>query len=196
MGHASFASFAIDAGTGDGGLLDVLAPVFERVVAIDRSAAQIARARERVGLRGYDNVTFVLGELDEGEVVRAAGEGADAVFAVRVLHHAPRPAAVMEKLADLCRVGGAVVVLDYAAHDDESMRDQADLWLGFEPAELSRFARGAGLQKAAVTRIPEGMSGRGPDAHLSWQVMAAWKLEARDKTKRVISNGGKAKHHG
>jgi ArsR family transcriptional regulator len=102
----------------------------------------------------------------------------------------------MEKLADLCRVGGAVVVLDYAAHEDESMRDQADLWLGFEPAELSRFARGAGLSKAEITRIPDGMSGRGPDAHLAWQVMAAWKLEAKDKTKRVTSNGGKAKHHG
>ena len=195
IGHAQFASFAIDAGTGDGGLLDVLCPVFERVLAIDRSAPQLARARERVTLRGYDNAVFVLGELDEEDVVTAAGEGADAVFAVRVLHHAPRPAAVMEKLADLCRVGGAVVVLDYAAHDDESMRDQADLWLGFEPAELSRFARAAGLQKAEVTRIPEGMSGRGPDAHLAWQVMAAWKVDAKDKTKRVISNGGKAKHH-
>jgi DNA-binding transcriptional ArsR family regulator len=196
MGHASFASFAIDAGTGDGGLLDVLAPVFERVVAIDRSAPQIARARERATLRGYDNVDFVLGDLDDVGVVKAAGEGADAVFAVRVLHHAPRPAAVMEKLADLCRVGGAVVVLDYAAHEDESMRDQADLWLGFEPFELSRFARSAGLSKAEITRIPDGMSGRGPDAHLAWQVMAAWKLETKDKTKRVTSNGGKAKHHG
>jgi ArsR family transcriptional regulator len=129
-------------------------------------------------------------------VVKAAGGGADAVFAVRVLHHAPRPAAVMEKLADLCRVGGAVVVLDYAAHEDESMRDQADLWLGFEPAELSRFARGAGLSKAEITRIPDGMSGRGPDAHLAWQIMAAWKLEAKDKTKRVTSNGGRVKHYG
>lgn len=199
MGHGSFASFAIDAGTGDGGLLDVLAPVFERVVAIDRSAQQIARARERVELRGYDNVTFVLGELDEADVVQAAGKGADAVFAIRLLHHAPRPAAVMGKLADLCRVGGAVVVVDYAAHDDESMRDQADLWLGFEPAELTRFARAAGLHKAEVTTIPEGMGGRGPDGHLSWQFMAAWKLESKDGTKtsqRVTSNGGKAKHHG
>ena len=35
---------------------------------------------------------------------------------------------------------GAVLVVDYARHDDESMRDEADLWLGFEPAELKRFA--------------------------------------------------------
>ncbi len=199
IGHVSLASFAIDAGTGDGGLLDVLAPVFERVVAIDRSGPQIARARERVELRGYDNVTFVLGELDEAEVVSAAGEGADAVFAVRLLHHAPRPAVVMAKLADLCRVGGAVVVLDYAAHDDESMREQADLWLGFEPSELSRFARAAGLEKAEVTALPEGLGGRGRDGHLSWQLMTAWKVEAKNGTKlsqRVISNGRKAKHHG
>ena len=36
------------AGTGDGALLDVLAPAFDRVVALDRSAAQLARAERRV----------------------------------------------------------------------------------------------------------------------------------------------------
>src|SRR6478609_3023996 len=47
---------AVDAGTGDGALLDVLAPAFDRVVALDRSAAQLARAERRVQARGYDNV--------------------------------------------------------------------------------------------------------------------------------------------
>ncbi len=41
-------ALALDAGTGDGRLLEVLGPVYERVVAVDRSDAQLARARERV----------------------------------------------------------------------------------------------------------------------------------------------------
>ena len=85
---------AIDAGTGDGGLLEVLAPVYERVVAVDRSEAQLARARASAsGARGSTTSIFALGELD-GPEVKAAGarEGADAVFAARLLHHAPQAA--------------------------------------------------------------------------------------------------------
>src|SRR6202000_1791238 len=105
---------ALDVGTGDGRLLEVLAPVFERVVAVDRAEAQLARARERVAARGFANVTLVRGELDAKELRRAVGSGADAVFASRVLHHAPQPAKVVAQLAALCAPGGALVVIDYA----------------------------------------------------------------------------------
>src|SRR6185369_9848777 len=39
---------AVDVGTGDGALLEVLAPLFERVVAIDRSDEQLKLAADRV----------------------------------------------------------------------------------------------------------------------------------------------------
>jgi DNA-binding transcriptional ArsR family regulator len=166
---------AVDAGTGDGRLLEVLAPLYERVVGIDRSEPQLALARERLVARGYDNVTLLLDELDSKEVRKAVGGGADAVFASRVLHHAPQPAKVVAQLASLCGSGGALVVLDYARHEDESMREQADAWLGFEPAELRRFARSAGLDDVHVTKIAPPLCGDGPDKHLPWQVMVAKK---------------------
>jgi DNA-binding transcriptional ArsR family regulator/protein-L-isoaspartate O-methyltransferase len=166
-------ALAVDAGTGDGRLLEVLAPVYERVVAVDRSDAQLALARERVAARGFANVTLLGAELDAKELRRAVGPGADAVVASRVLHHAPRPAKAVGELASLCAPGGALVVIDYARHDDESMREQADAWLGFEPAELRRFARAAGLEDIHVTRLPAQLCGDGPDRHLPWQVMVA-----------------------
>jgi ArsR family transcriptional regulator len=95
------------------------------------------------------------------------------VFASRLLHHAPSPEKVVEKLAALCRPGGALLVVDYARHEDESMRAQADLWLGFEEAELKRFARKAGLEEPKVTRIPAPRTG--PDHHLIWQLLVARK---------------------
>ncbi len=174
-------TLALDAGTGDGSLLEVLAPIYEHVVAIDRSDARLAHARERASARGFSNVTFVEGELDGRELRRAVtqgsknGAGADAVFASRVLHHAPQPERVVVQLASLCAPGGALVVLDYAPHDDESMREQADAWLGFEPAELRRFARAASLLDARVTSIPAPFCGVGPDKDLPWQVMVARK---------------------
>jgi DNA-binding transcriptional ArsR family regulator/precorrin-6B methylase 2 len=166
-------SLAVDAGTGDGRLLEVLAPIYERVIAIDRSDAQVALAGERAAARGFTNVTLLRAELDAKELRRAVAPGADAVFASRVLHHASQPAKVVAQLAALCAPGGSLVLIDYARHDDEAMREQADAWLGFEPAGLRRFARAAGLDDVHVTKIPAPLCGDGPDKHLPWQVMTA-----------------------
>ncbi|HTJ81414.1 MAG TPA: metalloregulator ArsR/SmtB family transcription factor [Polyangiaceae bacterium] len=180
VGHA----LAVDAGTGDGALLEVLAPVFDRVVALDRSDARLASAAARARARGLDNVRFVQGELDGPEVKDAVSatrhEGADLVFASRVLHHAPKPAAAVRALGQLLRKpkgdrpGGALVIVDYAPHDDLAMKEaQADLWLGFEPKELLSFAKSAGLSGAAVRPLPAAFSGDGPDKALTWQALTA-----------------------
>ncbi|MBX3228089.1 MAG: metalloregulator ArsR/SmtB family transcription factor [Labilithrix sp.] len=162
---------AVDAGTGDGALLDVLAPAFEKVIAVDRSELQLERARARVAARGFVNVRLLKSELGAAELLEHVGDGADVVFASRFLHHAPRPVDLVTQLARLARPGAAVVVIDYARHDDESMRDEADLWLGFEPDELRRFAREAGLCDIDVIRLPAAWCGKGKDAHLPWQVL-------------------------
>ena len=171
-------ALAVDAGTGDGALLDVLAPAFDRVVAIDRSPARLALAEKRVAARGYRNVSLVAGELDDKNVTSRFAGKADVVFAARILHHAPKPREMMQKLARLCRapeggLGGALLVLDYAAHDDESMRAQADVWLGFEGQELLGFAKAAGLVGAKITPIGAPFRGRGKDSHLPWQILVA-----------------------
>lgn len=167
---------AVDAGTGDGSLLDLLAPIFDRVVAIDRAEPQLERARRRVAARGYDHVELLAGELeDAGLRAHVAGlGGADAVFAARVLHHVPKPVRALEALAAFARPGGAVAVIDYVSHADERLREQqADLWLGFSPRELTELASRAGLTSAEVRRIPSARCGDGPDGHLDWQVLVA-----------------------
>ena len=167
---------AVDVGTGEGSLLDVLAPIFEQVVAIDRSQTQLERATARMAHRGYQNVRLLQADYDD-ETFQAEVQGlggADAVFVSRVLHHAPRPAAALATLAELARPGGAIVVVDYAAHQDERMREhQADLWLGFDPDEIRDFAAQAGLSDAACHPIPANRCGAGPDGHLNWQVLVA-----------------------
>lgn len=171
-------ALAVDAGTGEGKLLDVLAPVFKHVVGVEREEAQLARANERVAKRHYANVDLIRGDIDDAEVralVKKHG-GANVVFASRVLHHAARPAHAMKALADLLREGGSVVVIDYAPHEDEALRaEQADVWLGFSKEDLLGWAKRAGLSGAEVHPIPTTMNGAGPDKHLSWQVLVAKK---------------------
>ncbi|MFO0761845.1 MAG: methyltransferase domain-containing protein [Byssovorax sp.] len=186
---------AVDVGTGDGALLEVLAPVFDRVVAIDRADAQLALASERVKRRDLGNVTLVRGEIEGPEVVSAihaalgsdglSAAGADVVFASRVLHHAPVPARAIKALASLARPatdaerGGAVCVLDYEAHDDQSLRkEQADLWLGFDPEELKRMLKEAGLTGITWRRLPPSWQGDGPDRFLAWQLLVGFRDKA------------------
>jgi ArsR family transcriptional regulator len=165
---------AIDAGTGDGALLDVLAPVFARVIGFDRSQAQLERARRRVRSRGFDNVELLRGDLESAEVRRAAGEGADAVFASRMLHHAPVPRATLAALGALVRPGGRLIVLDYQRHEDEALREeQADVWLGFEPEELAEHARAVGLLPIGSEPLPAGFVKNAIDGHLGWLLFVA-----------------------
>jgi ArsR family transcriptional regulator len=169
-------ALAVDMGTGEGRLLDMLAPLFDRVLAVDREPAQLARARKRATQRGYENIELLQGDLDAVSVINRVRELglADAVFASRMLHHAPRPAHAVAQLGGLVREGGTVVILDYLPHDDEHMRDaQADLWLGFAPDELRRYAAGAGLVDVRTRQVPAPFRGSGPDRHLGWQVFSA-----------------------
>ena len=178
-------SLAVDVGTGDGTLVELLAPLFDRVLAVDRSEAQLEAARQRLSRRHYDNVELVRAEYDAADVAARVSEmgGADAVFAVRLLHHAPRPQQAVSQLASLARPGGQVIIIDYRTHEDERMRaDRADLWLGFERAELFGFARGAGLIDPEVFAIPASRYGPGPDAHLKWQVLAARRKDNQETT--------------
>lgn len=171
---------AIEVGTGDGRSLEVLAPLFERVVAINREPAQLQRAAARLASRGHHQVELVHADLSDAERLRALpviGQ-ADVVFASRVVHHAPRPSDAFRALCALARPGGTVLVLDYAAHEDESMREeQADLWLGFSAAELCSYATDAGLRDAAVHVLPKEFHPGGPDAHLTWHVLVAQRPE-------------------
>jgi DNA-binding transcriptional ArsR family regulator len=173
---------AVDVGCGDGSLIEVLAPVFHKVVALDRSDAQLELTGERVRVRQFDNVQLVRGEVDGPELRKALGTraGADAVFASRVLHHAPLPGKALRDLTLLARppkntgdTGGAVFVLDYQVHEDQALREQeADLWLGFEPEELRRLGHEAGLEDIHVRSLPAPWRGEGPDRHLVWQLMS------------------------
>jgi 2-polyprenyl-3-methyl-5-hydroxy-6-metoxy-1,4-benzoquinol methylase len=157
---------AVDVGTGDGSLLELLAPMFQRVVGIDRSEAQLALARKRMA--SASNVE--LSSADVSELPHLHGR-ADVVVASRFLHHAAKPLQTLTDLGALLAPDGRLVIIDYARHEDESMRERADLWLGFDERELLTLAQRAGFAQATVSpiRSPEASY----DSHLAWQALIA-----------------------
>lgn len=152
-------ALAVDVGAGEGALLPLLSPLYDRVVAIDRSAARLARCAERVGALGLPNVRLREGAVEDSgiveEITRAGG--ADLVVVSRVLHHVARPQELLVAAARLARPGGHVVVVDHVPHDDESLREKGHVWLGFEPAKLRGWLEGAGLEPlpSVPLRAPE-----------------------------------------
>ena len=153
-------ALAVDVGAGEGTLLPLLSPVFERVIAIDRSAARLARCAQRVAALRLPNVRLREGTVEDPALVQeiARAGGADLAVLARVLCHAGRPQELVTAAARVLRAGGHVAACEYLPHQDERLRAEGHVWLGFEPARLRSFFENAGLRVVYATRL-SGSSG-------------------------------------
>ncbi|CAN5697149.1 metalloregulator ArsR/SmtB family transcription factor [soil metagenome] len=148
-------ALAIDVGTGEGTLLPLLSPLYARVVAVDRSPARLARCASKIAAWGLPNIRLREGDVDDPSLAEDIGPrgGADLVVMARVLHHAARPQDAIASAARLLRAGGHLVIVEYLPHDDEAMREQGDVWLGFEPAKLRGWLDAAAFEVIAINPL-------------------------------------------
>ncbi len=139
------ASLALELGPGEGWLLSTLAARCRRVIAIDNSPAMLEQARSHCAEYRLDHVELILG--DNG-AARALTQDADLAVINMVLHHTASPAEVLHDMAATLRPGGLLLLTDQCTHDQTWARDACgDLWLGFAPEDLTRWARDAGLDE-------------------------------------------------
>ena len=165
---------ALDAGTGDGALLDLLAPTFRKVFAADRSASRLELAKERVARRGYDNVTFICADIEADTIRQTVQPRVDAIFASRMLHHASSPRVTIAALSSLIAPDGQLCIIEYCSHEDEALRDQrADVWMGFTREQLASITCELGLKEFQFRIVPAGYVQSGFDAHIPWFVTTA-----------------------
>jgi ubiquinone/menaquinone biosynthesis C-methylase UbiE/DNA-binding MarR family transcriptional regulator len=144
---------ALEVGPGDGAFLLELAPQFRRVVALDNAALMLAQARERSLSAGVDNIEFIHGDTGSGQL---DGLSADCVVINMVLHHTPAPGRILADVASRLAPDGVVLVTDLCSHDQGWARENCgDLWLGFDPQELGRWAQEAGLADSASVYLAQ-----------------------------------------
>jgi ubiquinone/menaquinone biosynthesis C-methylase UbiE len=144
---------ALEIGPGDGSFLLELAPQFEQVVALDIEQAMLEQARARAAKAELKNISFVHGDTSSDQL---NGLRADCVVISMVLHHTPEPGAILRDAAGLLAPGGVVLVTDLCQHDQGWARENCgDLWLGFDPAELTAWAGDAGLQDIASAYLAQ-----------------------------------------
>lgn len=151
-------ALAVDVGTGDGELLPLLSPLYERVIGLDRSAARLARCTVRTAALGLANVRLLAGALDDAHVVLELDSrgGADLVVVARVLRWAARPQDIVAAAARLARPGGHIAVIDAGPSDDEKRREPGQVWLGFSDATLATFFTEARLDVLALHPLSLG----------------------------------------
>ena len=71
-----------------------------------------------------------------------------------VLHYADRPAEAIAEAARVVRDGGQVMVVDFAPHDKQELRqNHAHVWLGFETSQIEGWLRSAGLEVQEPSEI-------------------------------------------
>ena len=134
---------SLEVGPGEGAFLPVLSELSEHVVALDNSRDMLAKATRTCIDQRLNNVDLIEGVTD---TLLARGDGFDLVVANMVLHHVPSPADIFLDAAALMNNGGCLVISELCSHDqDWAKANCGDLWLGFEPEELTAWAAEAGL---------------------------------------------------
>ena len=142
----------LDIGTGTGRMLEVLAPRVEQALGIDQSREMLSIARVNLERTGLDNVLVRLGDMYQLALPDASF---DAVVIHQVLHYADRPAAVIGEAGRVLRPNGILVLVDFAPHGLEFLRDEhAHHRLGFADAEVAEWCRSAGLDPVRPRRLP------------------------------------------
>lgn len=144
---------AIEIGPGEGAFLCELAPRYKNVIALDNTETMLNKARENGTKHKLNNIEFVLGESDSKDLPLAL---ADCVISNMVLHHIANPAQIFSDAARLLKPGGIFCVTDLCCHDQNWAREACgDLWLGFEPDDLSRWANSYQLQDGPAVYLAQ-----------------------------------------
>ena len=142
----------LDIGTGTGRMLEILGPRVIHALGIDQSREMLAVARVNLERTGLANSTVRLGDMYQ---LPLADASFDAVVIHQVLHYADRPAAAIAEAARVLRPNGVLVVVDFAPHALEYLRDEhAHRRLGFADPDVDEWCRAAGLDPNPARRLP------------------------------------------
>ncbi len=145
----------LDAGTGTGRMLELLAPDISRGVGVDSSPDMLAIARDRLERADVHHCQVRLADVyrlpfQNGDT----GTGFDAVLFHQVLHYLEDPQSAIAEAARVLKPGGRILIADFAPHALEFLRTELQhRRLGFADREVQGWFQAAGLKSLASEAI-------------------------------------------
>ena len=141
----------LDIGTGTGRILQLFASRIGFGLGVDLSREMLAVARANLDRTSLRNCQVRHGDMYH---LPLPDSGFDAATLHNVLRFADHPAAALAEAARVLRPGGRLVVVDFAPHRLEFLREQhAHRRLGFADAEIKEWFAAAGLDFEPPLRI-------------------------------------------
>ncbi len=137
----------LDAGTGTGRMLELIAPHAGRAIGIDVSPDMLAIARDRLLRGNIQNAQVRLGDAYRLPFPNgSAASGFDVVLFHQVLHYLDDPQHAVAEAARVMTPGGKILIADFTPHKEEFLREEfAHRRLGFSDREVEGWFAAAGL---------------------------------------------------
>jgi ubiquinone/menaquinone biosynthesis C-methylase UbiE/DNA-binding transcriptional ArsR family regulator len=148
----------LDLGTGTGRMLEMFAPDIERGLGLDMSLDMLALARTRLDRVGIRNCSVRQGDIYDLALPR---DSFDVVIIHQVLHFLDDSARAIREAVRVLRPGGRLLVVDFAPHDLEFLREEhAHRRLGFSAETVTQWLEAAGLDSVRQQTLPPGPHGK------------------------------------
>jgi len=177
LGPTPIESF-LDAGTGTGRMLELLAPHVRRGTGVDSSPEMLAIARDRLERAGVRHCQVRLADIYRLPFRSGSSEtGFAAALFHQVLHYLDDPQAAVAEVARVLKPGGRLLIADFAPHDLEFLRTElSHRRLGFSDREVESWFAAAGLQPDAIETVSPADAGE--NAMLTVKIWTARAAEA------------------
>jgi ArsR family transcriptional regulator len=149
----------VDFGTGTGRMLTLFAGRARRVEGIDLSHQMLTVARSKLETANASNASVRHGDAT---ATPYADSSANLVIIHQVLHFLDDPSRALREAARVLRPGGRVVIVDFAPHTLERLREQhAHRHLGVSEVDLASWAEKSGFLpgKSQTFAAPNGEKG-------------------------------------
>ncbi len=158
MGQASIRTL-LDLGTGTGRMLELFGPIIDRGLGLDLSLDMLAFARARLDRAGLRHCSVRQGDIYDLSLPNDAFDG---VVIHQVLHFLDDGARAIREAARVLRPAARLLVVDFAPHQLEFLRDEhAHRRLGFAAETVAEWMQAAGLELALHRMLaPPEASGR------------------------------------
>src|SRR5271166_576822 len=142
----------LDLGTGTGRMLELFAGDIERGLGLDLSLDMLSLARARLDRAGLKHCSVRHGDIYDLALPR---DSFDVVIIHQVLHFLDDSGRAIAEAARVLRPGGRLLVVDFAPHELEFLREEhAHRRLGFAAETVQQWMQGAGLDVVRQQTLP------------------------------------------